>query len=43
MGLVEASAAVVPWKATEMVVVAVTSMSVGMETRRFVRLRSAHL
>jgi hypothetical protein len=42
MGLVEASAAVVPRKATETVVVAVTSMSVGMETRRLLWLRSAH-
>ena len=42
MGLVEASAAIVPWEATETVVVAVTSMRVGMETRRLLWLRSAH-
>src|SRR3982075_3286296 len=42
-GLVEASAAVAPARTTETVVVAVTSMSVGMETRRLVRLPSAHL
>jgi len=41
-GLVEAAATVVPRKATETVVVAVTSMSVGMETRRLPWLRSAH-